>query len=183
MGQRTWWREGIALSVIAAAVVGCGDGGSGTNPGTDAMVADVTVNDVAVDTADVTVSPDVVTQDAEVDAAVDAAQDVAPDAMQEAGVDAAPDITQDVMPDVAVDVAVDVAPADVVPADVAPIDARPADAGAPLSPQRASRFSTLGVRAWQSGSVRIVDDELEATPRLCGGSGAGFFCVSGGFVR
>jgi hypothetical protein len=89
---------------------------------------------------------------------------------------------------VTVDVTVDLGPLDSDPVDVGPLDAGPTDAGGadaamPGFARRSGRLSTLGVRAWQSGGVRIVDDELEASPRLCGGSGAGFFCVSGGFVR
>jgi hypothetical protein len=58
------------------------------------------------------------------------------------------------------------------------------DAGTPqLTARRAGRFSTLGVRAWQSGAVRVVDDEIESSGRLCGSNSGTTVCVSGGFLR
>jgi hypothetical protein len=47
---------------------------------------------------------------------------------------------------------------------------------------RAGRFSTLGVRAWGAGSIRVVDDEIDASGRICSG-GVPTVCVSGGFLR
>jgi len=50
------------------------------------------------------------------------------------------------------------------------------------SVSRAGRFSTLGVRAWGAGSIRVVDDEIDASGRICSG-GVPTVCVSGGFLR
>ena len=68
--------------------------------------------------------------------------------------------------------------------DAAVPDAAVADA-APVAQTlpRPGRFSTLGVRAWQSGSLRVVDDELEASGSLCSGSGRARICVTGGFLQ
>ena len=74
----------------------------------------------------------------------------------------------------------------VVPVDRSCTELMTCDAGADTGVDAGSDvggFSTLGVRAWQSGTTRIVDDEIESSGRLCSGSGAAMVCVSGGFVR
>ena len=91
-----------------------------------------------------------------------------------------------VAPDV---VAPDVVTPDVVTRDggcgeLATCDAAVPDAGpVARTTLRPGRFSTLGVRAWQAGSVRVVDDELEASEALCSGSGSARVCITGGFLQ
>jgi hypothetical protein len=70
------------------------------------------------------------------------------------------------------------------PCDAAVVDAPMVDAGTPMrTALRPGRFSTLGVRGWAAGSVRIVDDELESGDRQCTGTGATRVCVMGGFLQ
>ncbi len=119
---------------------------------------------------------DVKAQDSGVPDAVVAPDVVAPDVVT-------PDV---VTPDV---VTPDVVTPDVVTRDggcgeLATCDAAVPDAGpVARTTLRPGRFSTLGVRAWQAGSVRVVDDELEASEALCSGSGSARVCITGGFLQ
>jgi hypothetical protein len=121
------------------------------------------------------------------DGAVDTGADVKPQDSATPDV-VAPDV---VAPDV---VAPDVVTPDVVTPDVvtrdggcgelATCDAAVPDAGpVARTTLRPGRFSTLSVRAWQAGSVRVVDDELEASEALCSGSGSARVCITGGFLQ
>lgn len=121
-----------------------------------AMVSDVANGTDVVTTADVLGAPDVFDAGSPPDV-VDVVD--APDVVSAPDVVAAPDASA--MSDV-------VQGADVV------------DAGMRLrGALRPGRFSTLGVRGWGSGDVRIVDDEIESGDRLCNGS----VCVTGGFLQ
>ncbi len=164
---------------MCCALVGCSDPpapASDTDSGTDTGV-DTGTPLVDVGTPTDTVAPldrsctELMTCDAGADTGVDAGSDVGVDTGVDVGVDTSVDAGVDVGADTGVDTGV---------------DAGPTDSGTPMVPRAVMRrggFSTLGVRAWQSGTTRIVDDEIEASGRLCNGSGASMVCVSGGFVR
>mgnify|MGYP003379820039 CR=1 FL=1 len=172
---------------MCCALVGCSDPpapASDTDSGTDTGV-DTGTPPVDVGTPTDMVVPvdrsctELMTCDAGADTGVDAGSDVGVDTGVDVGVDAGVDVGVDTGVDVGVDAGVDVG------VDVG-VDAGPADSGTPMVPRTVMRrggFSTLGVRAWQSGTTRIVDDEIESSGRLCSGSGAAMVCVSGGFVR
>jgi hypothetical protein len=198
------WRAGRLGWAACAIIVGCG----GATP---AMTVDVpptaTDDGVQVDVADVPTTADVVmsSDNGVVDAGTPDAgtpdvgtPDVGtpdagtpdagtPDAgTPDAGTPDAgtPDVgTPDAgTPDVGTP---DAGTPDVGTPDVGTPDVGTPDAGvqAPTASRRAGRFSTLGVRSWQNGAVRIVDDELEAGGRACSPVGGSMVCVSGGFLR